>query len=129
MLTQSGQEANFIMYITFIHQQIRERYKSYHVQVIKCRDKKDCSSLVSVDKSASCSQSSPPLEWWMEQEGYLYLSPVRWVFRELLRSVRLEEAGQSDGDGSSGKGWVLGQWLPHIYVGEPTPLPALPLEV
>ena len=30
---------------------------------------------------------------------------------------------------SSGKGLVLAQWNPHIYVGVPTPLPALPLEV
>ena len=30
---------------------------------------------------------------------------------------------------SSGKGLVLGQWLPLIYEGEPTPLPALPFEV
>ena len=30
---------------------------------------------------------------------------------------------------SSGKRLVLAQWLPLIYEGEPTPLPALPLEV
>ena len=30
---------------------------------------------------------------------------------------------------SSGKGLVLGQWIPLIYEGDPTPLPALPFEV
>ena len=41
----------------------------------------------------------------------------------------LLKQGRGRGGISSGKGLVLEHWIPLIYEGDPTPLPALPFEV
>jgi hypothetical protein len=46
-----------------------------------------------------------------------------------LRSASSPSLQKSFKISSSGKGGVLDQWIPHIYVGDPTPLPVLPFEV